>query len=206
MAQLAEAAAMCWQATPVISTASADLIDAVRSGDFAPSIEDALEKYREDTSPATRNYAPKEYWPSTGVFRTVFYQAGKRLGAEAVKLLEQIPDDDLRLFASIELAAALAGVPGPAITQTKQPNPPHSRSFGSGRIISSEATGREGTDGPRMRSPDGRLISLSEVPLPASDWSLLDLQMRTFLEYVLDLRPLPRMLLSVGSHSMPRLW
>jgi hypothetical protein len=72
--------------------------------------------------------------------------------------LERISDDDLHLFAFIELAAALAGVPGPAITQMKQPNPPHSRSFGSERIISSEATGREGTDGPRMRSPDGRLI------------------------------------------------
>lgn len=134
------------------------LIDGIRSGDFVRSIEDALEKYREDTSPATRNCAPKEYWPSTGVFRTVFYQAGKRLGAEAAKLLEQIPDDDLRLFASIELAAALAGVPGPAITQMTQQNPPRSRSFGSGRIISSGVTGREGTDGPRMRSPDGRLI------------------------------------------------
>jgi len=71
------------------------LIEAIRSGDFAQSIADALEKYREDTSPATRNYAPKEHWPSTGVFRTVFYQAGQRVGTEAVRLLDQIPDDDL---------------------------------------------------------------------------------------------------------------
>jgi hypothetical protein len=134
------------------------LIDASRSGDFAQSIEDALEKYREDTSPVTPNYAPKEYWPSTGVFRTVFYQAGKRLGAEASALLEQIPDDDLRLFASIELAAALAGVPCPVITQMKRPNPARSRSFGSGQITSSEPTGRDDPDGPRMRSPDGQLI------------------------------------------------
>jgi hypothetical protein len=126
------------------------LIDASRSGDFAQSIEDALGKYREDTSPATPNYAPKEYWPSTGAVRRVFYQAGKRLGSDAVVLLGQIPDDDLRLFASIELAAALAYVPGPAITQMKQPNPAHSRSFGSGQ--------REGPDGPRMRSPGGQLI------------------------------------------------
>ena len=124
------------------------LIDAVRNGHFALSIEDALEKYREDTSAVTPNYAPKEYWPSTGIFRTIFHQAGTRLGAEAAKLLEHIPDDDLRLFASIELAAALAGVPGPVITQIKQPNPPGSR-FGRGRVTSLEA---------KMRSPDGRLI------------------------------------------------
>jgi len=105
------------------------LIDAVHSGDFAHSMEDAIGKYQVDTSPATHNYAPKEYWPSTGVFRAVLYQAGKRIGAEAAKLLEQIPDEDLRLFATIELAAALAGAPAPAITQMKQPNPPDSRSF-----------------------------------------------------------------------------
>ena len=89
----------------------------MRRGDFAPSVEDALAIYREDTSPDTRNYAPKENWPSTGVFRSVFHQAGQRLGAEAAKLLEQIPDGDLRLFASIELAAALAGVPAPRISR-----------------------------------------------------------------------------------------
>ena len=99
------------------------LVDAMRSGEFAQSIEDALEKYREDTSPDTRNYSPKAYWPSTGVFRRVLYQAGKRLGVSAAELLEQIPDDDLRLFASIELAAARAGVPAPRIIQMKQPNP-----------------------------------------------------------------------------------
>ena len=35
------------------------LIDAMRSGEFAPALQDALEKYREDTLPDTRNYAPK---------------------------------------------------------------------------------------------------------------------------------------------------
>ena len=137
------------------------LIDATRSGDFEPSINDAIEKYREDTSPATCNYAPKEYWPSTGAFRTVFYQAGRRLGSEAAKLLEQIPDDDLRLFATIELAAALAGVPESSITQMKQPHPPDSPGLRGGRIVnvrSSLEMHREGTNSPTMRSPDGRLI------------------------------------------------
>ncbi len=37
------------------------LMDATRSGDFALPIEDAIERYREDTAPTTQNYAPKEY-------------------------------------------------------------------------------------------------------------------------------------------------
>jgi hypothetical protein len=134
------------------------LIDAMRNGEFALAIEDVLEKYREDTSPETRNYAPKEHWPSTGIFRTVLYQAGQRLGADAANLLEQVPDDDLRLFASIELAAALAGVPGPRVIQMKQPNPPHSGGFAGGRMISSAAKGRETADALGIRSPDGRPI------------------------------------------------
>jgi len=141
------------------------LIDATRSGNFGPPIEDAIEKYREDTSPSTTNYAPKEYWPSTGTFRTVFYQAGKRLGPEAAKLLEQIPDDDLRLFATIELAAALAGAPGASIRQMKQPRPPNSSRFQRGASVDARSLKemhREETDGPTMRSPDGRLIRCPE--------------------------------------------
>jgi hypothetical protein len=132
------------------------IIDAVRNGDFAPSIEDALEKYRQDTSPDAPNYAPKEYWPSTGAFRSTLYQAGKRLGSDAGRLLEQVPDDDLRLFASIEFAAALSGAPASTITSMKQPRPPGSLK-GDARIISAScSTGMR--RGPSMRSPDGQLI------------------------------------------------
>lgn len=60
------------------------LIDATRSGDFEPSIEGEIKKYREDKSPATRNVAPVEYWPSTGAFRTVFYLYGLLSGREAL--------------------------------------------------------------------------------------------------------------------------
>jgi hypothetical protein len=141
------------------------LIDATRSGDFAPSLEDAIEKYREDTEPATRNYAPKEYWPSTGAFRRLFYEAGKRLGSEAATLLERIPDDDLRLFATIELAAAQAGAPADLSIShmkqprpTNQPRPGNSPQFQAARIIASMPISRESADGPAMRSPDGRLV------------------------------------------------
>jgi hypothetical protein len=141
------------------------LMDATRSGDFAPSIEDAIEKYREDTEPTTRNYAPKEYWPSTGAFRKLFYEAGRCIGSEGAKLLEHVPDDDLRLFATIELAAARAGAPAElSIIHMKQPHsmdqprPPNPAGFQGRRIIASMPVNAEGANGPPMRSPDGRLI------------------------------------------------
>jgi hypothetical protein len=147
------------------------LIDAAREGDFAPSIEDALEKYRQDASPDAPNYAPKEFWPSTGAFRSVLYQAGQRLGAEAAGLLEQVPDDDLRLFAVIELAAALAGVPASSITSMKDPRPPGSRDP-QARITAASCitrTHRGEPHGPAMRSPDGRLIRCPKCLFQPSD-------------------------------------
>jgi hypothetical protein len=141
------------------------LMDATRSGDFALPIEDAIERYREDTAPTTQNYAPKEYWPSTGAFRRLFYEAGRRVGSEAAKLLERVPDDDLRLFATIELAAAESGAPAAlSIMQMKQPHPrnrPQPRNspeFQGRRSITSMPIDRESANGTPMRSPDGRLI------------------------------------------------
>ncbi len=87
------------------------LMQASRDGDFGPPIEYALEQYREDTGPDNPNEAPREFWPSTCTFRGIFYRAGERLGRDATLYLDRIPDADLRLFAQIELAAALAGLP-----------------------------------------------------------------------------------------------
>jgi hypothetical protein len=81
-----------------------------QEGDFGAPIDHALESYREDVAPDSPNQAPMTFWPSTCAFRTILYSAGKRLGPEAEILLDRIPDDDLRLFAQIELAAALAGL------------------------------------------------------------------------------------------------
>jgi hypothetical protein len=147
------------------------IIDAARGGNFAPAIEDALDKHREDTSPESRNYAPKEFWPSTGAFRSALYQAGQRLGSEAAMLLEQIPDDDIRLFATIELAAALAGAPASPITSMKDPRSPGSRRI-EGRIIGtggSMALHRPEPHGPGMRSPDGHLIRCPKCLFQPSD-------------------------------------
>jgi hypothetical protein len=87
------------------------LMQASRDGDFGPAIEHALERYRDDTAPDRPNQAPREFWPSTCSFRSILYSAGRRLGREAAVYLDRIPDADLRLFAQIELAAALAGLP-----------------------------------------------------------------------------------------------
>ena len=134
------------------------LVDAARGGDFEPSIQDALEQYLEDTSSATPNYAPKAYWPSTGAFRTLFYGAGKRLVSDAEKLLPQVPDDDLHLFATIELAAALEGVPACPICQIRQPNPPGRPRPNPGRILSFRKQRGLVPDRDLIHSPDGRAI------------------------------------------------
>jgi hypothetical protein len=87
------------------------LMQASQDGDFGPAIRHAIEKYQEDTAPERPNQAPKEFWPSTSRFRSVLYKAGKLVGQNAAVYLEAIPDADVRLFAQIELAAALAGLP-----------------------------------------------------------------------------------------------
>lgn len=87
------------------------LLQGSRDGDFAPAVKFALERYREDTDPDKPNDAPKEFWPSTGHFRSILHRAGKRSGREGEVYLDRIPDPDLRLFAEIELEAALAGLP-----------------------------------------------------------------------------------------------
>ena len=87
------------------------LMKASTDGDFGPPIEHALERYREDSSAGKPSRSAKEYWPSTCAFRRISHSAGKRLGRDAADYLDRIPDADLRLFAQIELAAAIAGLP-----------------------------------------------------------------------------------------------
>ena len=93
-------------------------------GDFGPPIDHALERYMEDTASDSPNQAPRTFWPSTCAFRAILYAAGKRIGPEANQLLDRIPEEDLRLFARIELAAALAGLPEFPEMQHRQRRPP----------------------------------------------------------------------------------
>jgi hypothetical protein len=82
----------------------------------------ALNRYAIDTAAANPNRAPREIWPSTQSFRALLYRVGRHEGRAATARLEGIPDDDLRLFAKIELAAALAGLK--AFGGTEQPPGP----------------------------------------------------------------------------------
>ena len=81
------------------------------STDFKDAFDSALRAYFTDTDPEQPNDAPQECWPSAGEFRNILYKAGQHEGGDAVRHLDRIPDAALRLFAKIELAAALAGLP-----------------------------------------------------------------------------------------------
>ncbi len=79
--------------------------------DFERAFQEAYERLAEDSASENPDDPPKECWPSTGEFRNILYKAGQHLGNAAAKLLSRIPDPDLRLFAQIELCAAIAGLP-----------------------------------------------------------------------------------------------
>ncbi len=88
------------------------LLQAEKDGNFGPPVEFALGRYWQDALSGRPNRAIKEFWPSTDAFRSVLYRAGKRMErAGGGVYLNHIPDADIRLFAEIELEAALAGLP-----------------------------------------------------------------------------------------------
>ena len=141
------------------------LLEASRDGDFGPAIEYALKEYREDSEPEGLNDVPKEFWPSTSRFRSILYSAGKRLGNDAQVYLDRVPDDELRLFAMIELAAALAGVPElrTGMQMRRQRRRASYEGLAEGTIIGS--TRNAPLAGEPMRSPDG-----SEIRCPKCEW------------------------------------
>jgi len=87
------------------------LLDSERTGDFTKLLEHAAGRFREDTDSNNLNTAPKAFWPSGAMYRTIFYRMGKLLGEKAAQRLDSVPDPDLLLFAQIELAAGLCGLP-----------------------------------------------------------------------------------------------
>jgi uncharacterized protein (TIGR03435 family) len=84
--------------------------EAIRT-DFQQAFDLALRLYAREVDPEHPNDAPQECWPSAHEFRNILYKAGQHEGRAAVRHLERIPNPALRLFAQIELAAALAGLP-----------------------------------------------------------------------------------------------
>ena len=81
------------------------LRQASEDGDFRHVLEFAQKRYLEDISPERPNEALKESWPSSCMFRSILYRAGKKLGERAVAYLDWIPDADQRLFAAEKAAA-----------------------------------------------------------------------------------------------------
>ncbi len=124
------------------------LMQGSQDGDFEQAMEHAQQQYRNDAAPEDRNQVPAEFWPSASRFRSILYAAGKRLGADAGRYLARIDDPDLRLFARIEFAAALAGLPEfRGIQREYRP-----RSARTGRQIPRPA------QGPPVLSPSGESI------------------------------------------------
>ena len=132
------------------------MVAASRTGEFEAPLLHAMERFQRDAAPGDPNEALREFWPSTAQFRSILYRAGQRLGAGAAELLERVPDSGLRLFASIELAAVLAGLPElpgmqmeshpsrrrVAVSDVEQQRPPET-----------ERGSRRGSDEPRIRCP-----------------------------------------------------
>lgn len=132
------------------------LIDASRDGEFSRTFEYALERYRQDTNPENPNLVVSEFWPSTCMFRSILYSAAQKLGEGAAEYLKMIPDPDLRLFAQIEMAAALAGLPQFNGTRREQHAPTRTPTVRSAVLEPDTVVGSgsgSGVTGPRIRCP-----------------------------------------------------
>jgi hypothetical protein len=97
------------------------IAEALATG-FEEPFRHAQESFAEDTDAESPNGAHKECWPSAREFRHILFKAGQHQGAAAAKHLDRIPDPDLRLFAQIELCAAIAGLPQLACLTTQYPS------------------------------------------------------------------------------------
>jgi uncharacterized protein (TIGR03435 family) len=95
--------------------------EAIRT-EFKDAFVVALDLYAADSDRENVNDAPQECWPTALEFRKILYKAGQHEGRAAARYLNRIPDSTLRLFAQIELAAALAGLP-PLGGRSIQPGP-----------------------------------------------------------------------------------
>ena len=85
-------------------------IEDEKNGDFKNSFEHALRSYARDADRARPNPYPRECWPSAEDFRVILYAAGRYDVEGGARLLDRIPDVELRLFAEIEFAAGIAGL------------------------------------------------------------------------------------------------
>ena len=112
---------------------------------FEAAFQEAYVLYARDSNPEDPNVAPKECWPSASEFRNILFKAGQHQGLQAPKHLDRISDPDLRLFAQIELCAALEDLPqigGSLIWHSSKQRPARSRlSIGPATMLGSEIPG-----------------------------------------------------------------
>ena len=78
---------------------------------FESAFKAAHRLYEEDSAAGNLNTAPQECWPSANAFRNILYRAVRYEGDGAARRLSRVPEGDLRLFAQIEMLAALGGLP-----------------------------------------------------------------------------------------------
>ena len=165
------------------------------ANDFQAAFAEGILAFARDTE---SNLAPKECWPSTYEFRNILFKAGEHMDIAAAKYLDCIPDSDLRLFAQIELCAALAGLP----------------QFGGTVIYPARASGRPAIRGDvgapetcgarhrryRCRRP---VRPLPEVPLGSGRRTPLDVPLRPSMEYLRHRRHLPGLPVSMARDHVP---
>jgi len=84
-------------------------------------LADARAMYKLDANADDPNLAPRSAWPSTMIYKSLFFRAAKALGADAPTLLEKIPDAEIQLMARVEMAAAWLNVPSsPTYSQNRR--------------------------------------------------------------------------------------
>jgi len=72
-------------------------------------LAEAHEKFRKDSR--RNDSGPRALWPSCSSYRTAMWHVGRVLGETGTPRLQEIPDRDFALLASIELAAGALGLP-----------------------------------------------------------------------------------------------
>ncbi|GEM_PF-5565267 len=111
--------ANAWGAIAVNAAKAQDMQLAITS--LEKGIADARAMLKKDADPDNPNLAPRSAWPSTQMFKLLFYRAAKALGGDAEALLEKIPDAEIQIMARAEMAGAWLAAPStPYFSHTRR--------------------------------------------------------------------------------------
>lgn len=87
------------------------LLTAQNTQDYGDVVRSARAAYTRDNGPDARNCAPKAFWPSTAMCRSIFHSMGRSAASNSEHILNQVPDRELRVLSQIELAAGMCDLP-----------------------------------------------------------------------------------------------